>query len=98
MSLPTKKYIANHEILCETEKDGMLLFNPESGEVKILNETGAFVFDLFKKGAECQTILQRLHDAFDDCDPAVVEADLAELVGQFEKSGLIYEIPQEASR
>lgn len=97
MSLPNKKYAANPEILCETEKDGMLLFNPESGEVKILNETGAFVFDLFKKGTECQAVLKQLQEAYADCNPLVVEDDLVELVAQLEQFGLIYEIPQEAS-
>lgn len=98
MNLPNKKFIANPDILCEAEKDGMLLFDPHSGQVKILNETGAFVFSLLKSGCECRTIALKLNESFEDCDPAVVEADLAELVGQLEKSGLIYEMTQESVR
>lgn len=98
MNLPNEKFMANPDLLCESEKDGMLLFDPHTGEVKILNETGAFVFQLFKHGSACQEILNKLHEAYDDCDPAVVETDLAELVNQLQKTGLIYEIPQEASK
>jgi len=38
--------IANPEISVDHEDDGALLFHPESGEVQILNTTGAFLFGL----------------------------------------------------
>lgn len=98
MSMPNGKFMANPDILCETEKDGMLLFDPHTGEVKILNETGALVYQLFKQGSDCHAVLKKLHEAYDDCDPTVVETDLTELVGQLQRSGLIYEISQEACR
>lgn len=85
-----KRYMVNPDILCEKEIDGMLLFDPHSGEVKILNETGAFVYELFQHGSDFETVLAKLTEEF-DIEKNSAEADLRELVCQLESSRLIHE-------
>lgn len=94
--LKNKKFKTNPDILCEREKDGMLLFNPETGEVKILNESGAFIFGLINESCECGQIIARLAEAFEGCSHDQVTGDVLELVCQLQKAGLIKEIQQEA--
>jgi len=89
-----KKYRVNPDILCEKEVDGMLLFDPHSGEVKILNETGAFVFELLRGGNDFCSVLVKLGEEFEDFDPVIAEADLLEVVSQLTISGIIYEIQE----
>lgn len=91
-----KKFIPSPGILCEREKDGMLLFNPETGEVKILNDSGAYIFDLFNEGCNCDQIITRLEEYFDNCGHEQAAEDVLDLVRQLEKAGLIVEVQQEA--
>ncbi len=42
----TGNLLANPEIVIEREDDGALLFHPETGEIKLLNGSGAFLFGL----------------------------------------------------
>lgn len=89
MSPAAKKYTVNPDILCEKEADGMLLFDSHSGEVKILNETGAFVYGLLQKGNDLETVVARLTEEF-DIESAVADSDVNELVAQLEASRLIH--------
>lgn len=89
-----KKYRVNPDILCEKEVDGVLLFDPHSGEVKVLNETGAFVYELLRGGNDFCSVLAKIGEEFEDFDPVVAEADLLELVSHLTRSGIIHEIQE----
>ena len=67
-------YRCNPEIvLREEDASGTLLFNPDTGDVLILNRTGRFVWDSCLDGSGLDGILEGLRRAFDDVPPEAAE-------------------------
>ena len=73
-------WIANPEIIVEKEDDGILLFNPDTGEIKILNETGAFFYEHLDGEASVKDIVLAMCNFFDGISFAEAEKDTFELI------------------
>jgi hypothetical protein len=73
-------YIANPEVVFREEEDGAIVLDPETGELKILNETGAFIFKLCDGKHTEEDIVKKLVYEFEVEDNEKV---LEEHVGAF---------------
>ncbi len=82
-------YLGNPEIVMEKEEDGALLFNPENGEVKILNLTGAFVFEHLDGKTSIEEICKKMGEEFEIEDLARVRFDVGELLKELVSNNLV---------
>jgi hypothetical protein len=82
-------WVANPEIVVEKEDDGILLFNPDTGEIKILNETGAFLYERLNGKNSLASVIGDLCNSFDGISREEAEKDIAELVEELIKHKLI---------
>jgi hypothetical protein len=74
--------------LREEGKTGGILFDPDTGSVRILNITAAETWKLFDGRRSVAQIIAALREKFDGLD-ATAEAKLLELLGQFTRVGAV---------
>ncbi len=86
-----RKLMANPEIVCQEEEDGALLFNPRTGEIKLVNPTGALLFRLLDGKRSKGDLADRLmrEYAIENRDEA--EADVDAFLREMERMGLVGE-------
>ena len=89
MSILNEKFIMNPDIIMEKEDDGSLLFNQETGEIKILNVTGAFVCERVNGELTGHDIVTQIKEYFDCSDDEDIEKDIEMLLGDMQKSSLL---------
>ena len=83
--------IANPEIAVDQEDDGALLFHPESGEVQILNATGAYLFGLLDGSHSRQDLIDCLLRQYDIQDREAAEKDVDEFLTALKGKSLVGE-------
>jgi hypothetical protein len=58
-------YICNPDVvLREEDESGTLLFNPDSGDVIVVNGTGRFVWEACRNGSDGESIVEGLRESF----------------------------------
>jgi hypothetical protein len=77
----------NPEIVFRQEEEEAILFHPESGQIQLLNETGALIYQLLDGNHERDEILERLTAEY-EADREVLAQDLDEFLLQVEQIGL----------
>lgn len=89
MSILDETFIMNPDIIMEKEDDGSLLFNQETGEIKILNVTGTFVCERVNGELTGKDIVKKIQEYFDCSDDENVEQDIELLLTDMQKSSLL---------
>ena len=86
-----EKYpLVNQGIVCREEEGGeALLFNPDTGEVKVANHTALFVWQLCDGTRSESDVLHALEEEFEDVDRGILEKDLDIFLQDLENQGLI---------
>ena len=81
--------VADPEVVFRDEgEDGAILFHPVTGEVKILNETGAFIFKLCDGKHTKTDIINSMANTF-KVDRNTVEQDVDIFLKELTKKGLV---------
>ena len=81
--------IANPEIAVDQEDDGALLFHPESGEVQILNTTGAYLFGLLDGSHSREDLVDCLMRQYDIGNREAAEKDVDEFLTALKDKSLV---------
>jgi PqqD family protein of HPr-rel-A system len=81
--------IANPELTVDQEDDGALLFHPESGEVQVLNETGAYLFGLLDGSHSREDLVDCLMSRFEIGDRQAAERDVDEFLTALKDRNLV---------
>lgn len=76
---------ANPNIVLRPEGEEALLFNPDSGLVKVLNETGKFIWRNLDGKNSPETLVSKIMDAFDISDEKKTREDLEKFLEDLEK-------------
>jgi PqqD family protein of HPr-rel-A system len=87
--LMKRLFKANQELVFRREGDEALLFNPQSGEIHLLNATGAEVWRMLAESAAPEAIVERLMADYDATDRTAVEADVRMLLEKMQRTGLV---------
>ena len=66
-----------------------MLFDPETGRVRILNETGTLIYELLKQKLSRDSIIDSITSEYDDMNRQDLEQDLDEFTAQMEQSGVL---------
>jgi len=78
----------NEKIVLREEGDEAFLFNPDSGDIKILNETGLFIWKLCNGKNSKNDIISKIMDHY-EADRKTVEKDVEELLLKFKEDNLL---------
>ena len=85
----SKKIKANTDIVYREEEGEALLFNPDSGAIKVLNSTGNIIWKLCDGSRDKDQIVEELVKAFPEIKRENLEKDLAEFLKQVEENSLV---------
>lgn len=84
-----KFYSKNPDVaLREEDENGSLLFNPDTGEVLIINDTGRFIWDLCEEEITIKAIVSEFNEAYEDL-PENLTDDVEAYVNTMTKGGFI---------
>ena len=83
--------IANPEIVFREELDEAILFNPNTGEIKLLNETGAFIYKLLDAKHSVEQIVDKLAKSFEIESREDALAEVREFIDSLQEKNLVGE-------
>ena len=81
--------IANPEIVVDPEDDGTLLFHPDTGEVQVLNDTGAYLFGLLDGSHSREDLVECLTREYEIGDRQAAEKDVDEFLTALKDKSLV---------
>lgn len=76
------------ELIWRTLDDELILVRPSDGQIRVLNQTAAFIWQQIDGEKTVASLVDRICDEF-DVKNAEAETDLSELLGQLVKDGFI---------
>lgn len=75
----------NSKIVFREEGDDALLFNPDTGQVKVLNEAGKITWSNLTGKNNQDFLVRKIMEAFDILDEQKVKEDLEKFILELEK-------------
>ena len=97
LSSQTPLFIRNPDVvLHEEDPDGALVFNPDTDQIKVLNQTGFFIWQLCDGSLDKQGIVRRVRDSFDKVPEDQVSGQVEEFVNDMVGSGFIGTVEERA--
>jgi len=90
VSLISSRYIRNPDVvLREEDPDGGLLFNPDTNQIRVLNTTGLFVWQLCDGSRDLTGIVTAIQESFDGVPEEEVVSQVTEYVDEMVATGFI---------
>ena len=84
------RYIRNPDmVLREEDQDGALLFNPDTNQVKVINNTGLFIWNLCDGNHEIASMAAALKEAFANVPDDKVDVQIQAFMNEMSDSGFI---------
>jgi hypothetical protein len=85
-----KYLLVDQGLVCREEEEGeALLFNPDTGEIKVANPTASFIWQLCDGTRTKADVLRALEGEFENVGRDVLERDLDAFFEDLENEGLI---------
>lgn len=66
-----------------------MIFDPKTGGIKLLNETGAIIFQLLDGKHDRKSIIEELYEKFDGVSKDVILDDLESFLAEMKKDQLL---------
>ncbi len=90
MSNQTPRYVRNPDVvLREEDEDGALLFNPDTDQVKVINNTGLYIWQQCDGTRGLDRITVAVQDEFEGAPADQVAQDVREFVEGMTAAGFI---------
>ena len=84
-----KRYRRNEEIVFREEDDGAFLFDPDSGDLKYMNQSGKETFLLLGEDQGLNGVIRRMIELYPDVEPQKIEADVRDFMKDLEENRFI---------
>ena len=84
-----KRYRRNEEIVFREEDDGAFLFDPDSGDLRYLNQSGKETFLLLGEDQSMSSVIRRMSELYPDVDTQKIEDDVRSFVKDLEENRFI---------
>ena len=84
-----KKYRRNEEIVFREEDDGAFLFDPDSGDLRYLNQSGKETFLFLGEDQDLSTVIHHMIELYPDVEPRKIESDVRDFVKDLEENRFI---------
>jgi len=89
-SNPSQRYVRNPDaVIHEEDSDGALVFNPDTDQIKVINQTGFFIWQLCDGSHEMESIIARVRETFDEVPDNNVSAQIEDFVNDMVSAGFI---------
>ncbi len=86
----TTQYLCNPDVvLREEDEDGGLLFNPDTNQVKVVNNTGLFIWKQFLQITSFSSVREAIQLTFEDVPENEVTVDLQDFLDEMVRTGFI---------
>ena len=79
----------NSKIVFREESEGALLFDPDTGMVKVLNDTGKFIWGNLDGKTSADSLVEKIKETFDISDVKKVRDDLDNFLNDLKKMKFI---------
>jgi hypothetical protein len=76
---------ANLKIVFREESEGALLFDPDTGMVKVLNDTGKLIWANLDGKTSQDSLVEKIKKTFDISDEKKIREDLDKFLGDLKK-------------
>ena len=84
------RYFRNPDVVIhEEDPDGALIFNPDTDQIKVLNQTGFFIWQLCDGSHDMERIIARVRETFDGVPEDQVLIQVQDFVNDMVGSGFI---------
>lgn len=91
-----KIYIkSNPKIVFRLEEDEALLFDPDTGAIKVINRTGIFIWNLLDRRRSKEDIVRLLKEEFNDAPEEVVKEDIDSFIDSLKELKLVEALKSE---
>lgn len=88
-TMDRKTYLRNPDVaLRDEDEEGALLFNPDTGQVLVVNDTGRFIWGLCAEGITIDRIVEEFYKAYEDIPEALPE-EVDEFISVMTEGGFI---------
>jgi len=89
-STRVQRFIRNPDVvLHEEDPDGALFYNPDTDQIRVLNQTGFFVWQLCDGNHDMQGLVTGVRDSFDKVPDDKVSAQVEDFVNEMVSAGFI---------
>jgi hypothetical protein len=84
------RYFKNPDVVIhEEDPDGALVFNPDTDQIKVLNQTGFFIWQLCDGSYVMESIIARVQETFDEVPEDQVSGQVEDYVNEMVSAGFI---------
>ena len=84
------RYFRNPDVVIhEEDPDGALVFNPDTDQIKVLNQTGFFIWQLCDGSRDMESIIARVQETFDEVPEDQVSGQVEDYVNEMVGAGFI---------
>jgi hypothetical protein len=98
ISSQATRFIRNPDVvLHEEDPDGALIYNPDADQIKVLNQTGYFVWQLCDGSHDMQSLVSGVRDSFDDVPDDNVSGQIEDFVNEMVGTGFIGTVEEGAA-
>ena len=89
-STQVQRFIRNPDVvLHEEDPDGALVFNPDTDQIRVLNQTGYFVWQLCDGSHDMQSLVTSVRGSFDEVPEINVSTQVEDYVNEMVNAGFI---------
>lgn len=79
----------NERIVYREEDDGAFLFDPDSGDLRYMNQSGKETFAMVKGGRDFQQIVAGLSGLYPEVEPPRIQSDVESFLADLAESHFI---------
>ena len=95
-STQSPRYLRNPDVVIhEEDPDGALVFNPDTDQIKVLNQTGFFIWQLCDGSYDMESIIARVKETFDEIPEDQVSVQVEDYVNEMVSAGFIGIVEEE---
>jgi len=95
-STQVQRFIKNPDVvLHEEDPDGALVFNPDTDQIRVLNQTGFFIWQLCDGSIGMEGIVSCVRESFDEVPDDNVSGQVEDYVNEMVNAGFIGTVEEE---
>ena len=85
-----KKYKRNEKIVFREEDDGAFLFDPDTGDLKYVNESGKESFLMLITDNDVKQVINHMLDLYPEVEPTRMQEDIESFLKDLEENRYIF--------
>jgi hypothetical protein len=90
-----KRFRQNQEMVFREEDDGAFLFDPDTGDLRYLNQSGKETFLMLGEDHDVNKVIHGMTELYPDVEAARIEADVKDFVKDLEENHFIPPVDRE---